>query len=128
MSLIKVTVSELESAQGQLSKLSNKVESCGNTVTRVKNNLDMKVKQKSDIDGLLDKSSRQLRQQADKLQSYVKVLSVVIDDFIKADRTDNNMDLPLISAIERITKIPGMYTPDFSKNHFLDKIEDITSE
>lgn len=125
MALIKVTISELESVQGQVSKLSNKAGSCGNAVARVKSNLDMKVKQKNNIDDLLNKSSRQLKQQSELLHSYANVLNNVVDDFLKADKNVTDDILPIISAVERITKIPNK--SDYLQEQLAQKIDDIGS-
>lgn len=127
MALIKVTISEVDSMQGKISELSDQAERCGSTITRIKNNLDMKVSQRSNIDDMLDKSSRLLKKQAELLQAYSNILSNLTDEFLRLDRSDS-VDPHIESAIEALTKlllIPGFVTPAWKDESFLERIVEI---
>ncbi len=85
MALIKLNATELENVQSQISKMVSKVSECANIVSSVRNNLDMEISVKRNIEEHLDKINRDLTKQSETLKSYANVLNDVINEFMKAD-------------------------------------------
>ena len=60
MALIKLTASELEGVKSQISKMSSKASECANRTASVRNNLDMEISAKRNIEERLDNIKRDL--------------------------------------------------------------------
>lgn len=91
MALIKLNASELENVLSQISKLSSKASECANIVSSVRNNLDMEISVKRNIEECLDKINRDLTKQSEALKSYANVLNDVINEFVKADSSGSKV-------------------------------------
>lgn len=90
MALIKLNASELENVQSQISKMSSKASECANTVSSVRNNLDMEVAAKRNIEDRLDTIKRDIDKYSEFLSSYSNVLNEVINEFVKTDSSGTN--------------------------------------
>lgn len=93
MALIKLTVSELEGVKSQLSNMSSKASSCASTTASVRNNLDMEITAKRNIEERLDTIKRDLTKHSESLELYANVLNDVINDFVRADSNGFNANL-----------------------------------
>lgn len=85
MALIKLTASELEGVKSQISRMSSKASDCANDVSSVRNNLDMEITAKRNIENRLDNIKREMTQHSEALSSYANILNDVVDDFIRTD-------------------------------------------
>ncbi len=94
MALIKLTASELEGVKSQISKMSSKASDCANRTASVRNNLDMEISAKRNIEERLDNIKRDLTKHSESLKSYANVLNDVINEFVREDSTSNGLKLP----------------------------------
>ena len=85
MALIKLTASELEGVKSQISKMSSKASECANRTASVRNNLDMEISAKRNIEERLDNIKRDLTKHSESLKSYANVLNDVINEFVRED-------------------------------------------
>lgn len=94
MALIKLTASELEGVKSQISKMSSKASDCANRTASVRNNLDMEISAKRNIEERLDNIKRDLTKHSESLKSYANVLNDVINEFVREDSNGNVLQLP----------------------------------
>ncbi len=85
MALIKITASELENVHSQISRMSEKASDCVSSVASVKNNLDMEVSAKRNIEEKLESIKRDLGKHSEMLKSYANVLNDVVNEFVSTD-------------------------------------------
>lgn len=85
MALIKLTASELEGVQSQISKMSSKASDCANKVSSVRNGLDMEITAKRNIEERLDNIKRDLTKHSEALKLHANILNDVINEFVKTD-------------------------------------------
>lgn len=85
MALIKITASELENIHSQILRMSEKASNCANSVASVKNNLDMEVSAKRNIEEQLESIKRDLGKHSEMLKSYANVLDDVVNEFVTTD-------------------------------------------
>lgn len=93
MHTIRLDISDIYSLKKRISNLESEIDDCYRDVASVANSIDMRVRQRNDIDAELDKALKQLSNQKKFLSECATIIEDSINSFVEAEKIDKLPEL-----------------------------------
>ncbi|MBQ8802680.1 MAG: hypothetical protein IJZ53_03460 [Tyzzerella sp.] len=95
--MIKLYISELTNTKRAILQMKAEVEDCYHELSRIANEINMKVRIRQDIDDTLEFAKKRLQWEKDYLQSLANTVEACLNGFVDAEKIDN---LPATNLVD----------------------------
>lgn len=89
--MIKLYISELTNTKKAILQIKSEVDDCYHELSRIANEINMKVRIRQEIDESLELAKKRLQREKDYLQSLANTVEACLNEFVDAEKID---DLP----------------------------------